>query len=204
VSRVLLITQPEVDHDPATPVPEWELTDAGRDAMRRWAEGPEARAVRAVWSGRERGAADAAEILAGALGLRARQLEQLADIDRSATGYLPPELFEPAVHAFFRDPLLSHRDWETAAAAQERIADALETVLARSPGDGDVAIVSHGSVGAVLRSHLLGAPITRAEEPPGQGHWFAFDRETRELLTGWTPLGEGRGVGGAPRHRRVG
>jgi broad specificity phosphatase PhoE len=188
VSRVLFITQPEVDHDPARPVSEWELTDAGREAMRRWAEGPEAREVRAVWSGRERGAGDAAGLLAGVLGLRARPLEQLADVDRSATGYLPPELFEPAIQAFFRDPLLSHRGWETAAAAQERIADALETVIARSPGDGDIAIVSHGSVGAVLRCHLLGVPIARAEEPPGQGHWFAFDRDSRELLHGWRPL----------------
>ena len=189
MSRILFITQPEVDHDPATPVAEWELTDAGREAIGRWAEGAEARDVRAVWSGRERGAADAGAILARALGVRAQQLEQLADTDRAATGYLPPELFEPAVQAFFRDPLLSHRGWETAAAAQERIADALETVIARSPGEGDVAIVSHGSPGALLRSHLLGVPITRAEEPPGQGHWFAFDRETRELLTGWAPLG---------------
>ena len=118
MSRVLFITQPDVDHDAATPVPEWELTDAGREAMLRFAESPEARGVRAVWSGRERGATDAAEILAGALGLRARPLEQLADTDRSATGSLPPELFEPAIHAFFRDPLLSHRGWETAAAAQ--------------------------------------------------------------------------------------
>ena len=188
MSRVLFITQPEVDHDPAVPVPEWELTDAGREAIRRWARSPEASDVRAVWSGRERGAAGAAEILAGALGLRARQLEQLADTDRSATGHLPPELFEPALQAFFRDPLLSHRGWETAAAAQERIADALETVIARSPAEGDVAIVSHWSVGALLRCHLLGVAISRSEEPPGQGHWFAFDRDTRQLLTGWAPL----------------
>jgi broad specificity phosphatase PhoE len=189
VSRILFITQPEVDHDPAVPVAEWRLTDAGREAMRRWADGPEAREVRAVWSARERGATAAAELLAEALGLRPRGLEQLADVDRSASGYLPPELFEPALHSFFREPLLSQRGWETAAAAQERIADALETVIARSPAEGDIAIVSHWGVGALLRCHLGGVPITRDEQPPGQGHWFAFDRDSRELLHGWRPLG---------------
>ena len=144
--------------------------------------------MRAVWSSRERKAADAAALLAEPLGLEPRKLEQLAENDRSSTGYLPPELFEPALQAFFGEPLLSHRGWETAAAAQERIADALETVLARSPADGDVAIVSHGAVGTLLLCLLKGTAIHRAEDQPGQGHWFAFDRETRRVLHGWRPL----------------
>lgn len=188
VSRVLFITHPEVEVDPAVPVPDWELTARGRERMRQFAEGPDVREVRAVWSSRERKASAAAEILAGHLGLRARTLEPLAENDRSTTGYLPPELFEPAVQAFFRDPLLSHRGWETAAAAQERIADALETVLARSPAEGDVAIVSHGGVGTLLLCKLKATAIHRAQDQPGQGHWFAFDRESREVLHGWMPL----------------
>jgi broad specificity phosphatase PhoE len=187
VSRVLFITHPEVEVDPATPVPDWELTDRGRELMRQFAEGPEPREVRAVWSSRERKAVEAAAILAQQLGLEPRKLEPLAENDRSSTGYLPPELFEPAVQAFFGEPLLSHRGWETAAAAQQRIADALETVLARSP-EGDVAIVSHGGVGTLLLCRLKGTAIHRAEDQPGQGHWFAFDRDTRALQHGWQPL----------------
>ena len=189
MSRVLFVTHPEVHEDPAVPVPDWELTPQGRERMRRFAEGPDVRGVGAVWSSRERKAADAAALLAQPLGLRPRTLEQLADNDRSTTGYLPPELFEPAVQAFFREPLLSHRGWETAAAAQERIADALETVLARSPAGGDVAIVSHGGVGTLLLCLLKDCAIRRGEDQPGQGHWFAFDRDSRELLHGWQPVG---------------
>ena len=187
MSRVLFVTHPEVNVDPAVPVPDWELTPRGRERMRQFAEGPDARGLAAIWSSRERKAADAAEILAGHVGVRVRALEQLAENDRSSTGYLPPELFEPAVQAFFREPLLSHRGWETAAAAQQRIADAIETVLARSP-EGDVAIVSHGGVGTLLLCHLKGTAIHRAEDQPGQGHWYAFDRETRAVLHGWRPL----------------
>jgi broad specificity phosphatase PhoE len=187
VSRVLFITHPEVEVDPAVPVSDWELTARGRDRMRQFAEGPEPREVRAVWSSREGKAVDAAAILAGQLDLEVRKLEQLAENDRASTGYLPPELFEPAVQAFFGEPLLSHRGWETAAAAQQRIADALETVLARSP-EGDVAIVSHGGVGTLLLCRLKATAIHRAEDQPGQGHWFAFDRESRRVHHGWMPL----------------
>ena len=187
MSRVLFVTHPEVQEDPAVPVPDWGLAPQGRERMRRFAEGPEVREVRAVWSSRERKAVEAAATLAQRIGLEPRTLEQLAENDRSSTGYLPPELFEPAVHAFFREPLRSHRGWETAAAAQERIADAFETVLARSP-DGDVAIVSHGAVGTLLLCQLKGTPIHRSEDQPGQGHWYAFDRDSRELLHGWRPV----------------
>jgi broad specificity phosphatase PhoE len=188
VSRVLFITHPEVDQDPAVPVTDWALAPQGRERMQRFSEGADVHGVGAVWSSRERKAADAAAILAAQLGLEPQTLEQLAENDRSSTGYLPPELFEPAVQAFFGEPLLSHRGWETAAAAQERIADALETVLARSPAEGDVAIVSHGGVGTLLLCQLKGTAIRRAEDQPGQGHWFAFDRDSRELLHGWRPL----------------
>ena len=187
MSRVLFVTHPEVHEEPARPVTEWELTERGRERMRQFAEGPDVRGVGAVWSSRGRTAADAAAILARQLGVKRQTLEQLAENDRSSTGHLPPELLEPAVHAFFREPLLSHRGWETAAAAQERIADAMETVLARSPA-GDVAIVSHGGVGTLLLCRLKGTAIGRAEDQPGQGHWFAFDRDSRELLHGWRAL----------------
>jgi hypothetical protein len=133
LSRVLLITHPEVRIDAAVPVVDWPLEPRGRERMRAFAAGPEAQGLRAVWSSRERKAAEAARILGDAVGVRPRELEQLGEHDRSATGYLPPELFEPAVKAFFADPLLSYRGWETAAAAQERIVDALETVLAPLP-----------------------------------------------------------------------
>jgi hypothetical protein len=69
----------------------------------------------------------------------------------------------------------------------ERVIDAIETVLARSP-DGDVAIVSHGGVGTLLLCRLKATAIHRAEDQPGQGHWFAFDRDTRAVQRGWTAL----------------
>ena len=56
-----------------------------------------------------------------------------------------------------------------------------------APADGDIAIVSHGGVGALLLCHLKGVPISRAEDQPGEGggNVYSFDAATRCLLSGW-------------------
>ena len=58
---------------------------------------------------------------------------------------------------------------------------------AMASDDGDVAIVSHGGVGALLLSHLKCGPISRADDQPGQGggNFYTFDAATCRLLSGW-------------------
>jgi broad specificity phosphatase PhoE len=53
--------------------------------------------------------------------------------------------------------------------------------------DGDVAVIPHGGVVALLLCHLKHVPISRAEDQPGQGggNVFSFDAETRRLDLGW-------------------
>ena len=52
----------------------------------------------------------------------------------------------------------------------------------------DIAKRAGVGVGTLLLCRLKGTAIHRAEDQPGQGHWFAFDRDTREVLHGWMPL----------------
>ena len=61
-----------------------------------------------------------------------------------------------------------------------------------APGDGDIAIISHGGVGALLLCRLKGVPISRTEDQPagGGGNVFGFDIVTRRLLTGWHRIDE--------------
>jgi broad specificity phosphatase PhoE len=179
--HVLFVTHPEVRVDPAVPVPEWGLSDTGRARM--WAFRPGR--VAAIWCSEERKAREAAEILAH--GLPVRTLYELGENDRSATGFLEPEAFEAMADRFFGEPATSVEGWEPAVAAQRRIVAAVDHVLAESP-PGDVAIVSHGGVGALLQCALRGVPITRALDQPGQGHWFAFERDSRTVLHGWRRL----------------
>ena len=143
-----------------------------------------------VWCSTERKAIDGARIVAEALGTDPHLLAALGENDRSATGYLPEAEFEATADAFFANPHDSVRGWETAAAAQRRIVSAIAAVSGAVSTERDMAIVSHGGVGALLLCHLKACPISRTEDQPGAGggNYYCFDRTTYQLRHGWMPI----------------
>lgn len=186
---LIFITHPEVVVDPATPVPNWRLSARGIARMRAFAASPAVAHVTAVWASPETKATEAAGLLAARRRLAVQVHASLGENDRRATGFLPPDDFERAADAFFAKPLDSVRGWETARAAQARVAQAVSDILCgAAPPDGDVAVVSHGAVGALLLSQLLGAPISRAYDQPSQGHYWRFDPLTATVVHGWRSI----------------
>ena len=142
-----------------------------------------------VASSTERKAIDGGEIIAVHLGLPLVTHAGLGENDRSATGYLPKPEFETVADAFFARPNERVRGWEAAADAQSRIVAAVRDVLRAAP-EGNVAIVSHGGVGALLLCHLRGQPISRvADQPAGSGgHVLCFDRADWTLRHDWRTI----------------
>jgi broad specificity phosphatase PhoE len=187
---VHFITHPDVAIDPAVPVPEWPLSERGRTRMLSVLHQPWVAGLRAVFCSAERKAIDGATILAGALGLPITEIAELGENDRSSTGYLPKLEFESVADAFFARPQESVRGWERAVDAQARIVAAVDEVLRRAPPEGDIAIVSHGAVGALYLCHLQHRPIGRdADQPPGNGgNHYAFEISGRRLLHGWRSI----------------
>ncbi len=188
---VLFITHPDVVIDPAIPVPEWPLSPRGRARMTAALAQPWIASIGAVWCSTERKALDGAAILANHLSLPVHHLATLRENDRATTGYLPKAEFEAVADAFFAHPTESVRGWERAIDAQQRIVAAVGDVVAASAGcGGDIAIVAHGGVGALLLCHLLAAPIARThDQPPNNGgNYFAFDAATGRLRHGWRPI----------------
>ncbi|MCR5878047.1 histidine phosphatase family protein [Phenylobacterium sp. J367] len=187
MATVFVVTHPEVVQDPAVPVPLWGLSEVGVDRMQAFAGSPAVAKLAALWSSGETKALESAAILSAALSLIARVDADLHENDRSATGYLPPPEFEATADAFFAAPEVSIRGWERAVDAQARMAAAVERCLAASP-PGDVAIVGHGGVSALLLCKLSGAPISRTYDQPFAGCYWTFDRETRAVTSGWKPI----------------
>ena len=189
---VFFITHPDVVIDANIPVSDWPLSEHGRARMRALARVGWIKVVHSVFASGERKARDGAEILAEGLGLPGyRVVDGLGENDRSATGYLPSEEFEATVDAFFAQPEISIRGWETASAAQARIIRAVEEVLQRAPSGDDLAIVGHGGTGTLLYCHLANLPISRRHDQPATngGNWFVFDRASRRLLhAGWRSI----------------
>lgn len=188
--HVHVITHPDVLIDPAVPVPEWPLSERGRERMRAVLKQPWVPGLRALFSSTERKAIDGAKILAEALGLPITPIAELGENDRSATGYLPKLEFEATADQFFARPHDSIRGWERAIDAQRRIVSAMERVLVLAPPEGDIAVVSHGGVAALYLCHLQGRSIGRdADQPPTNGgNHYAFSADDRRLLSGWASI----------------
>lgn len=187
---VLFITHAEVTIDPAIPVTDWPLSEAGRRRHRMFNSAPAAREITAIYSSTERKAQDGAEILAEGRRVTPVAAAALGENDRSATGYLPPASFQTVADLFFAFPRLSILGWERAMDAQARIVTAVRDIMVCDQTGGDVAIVAHGGVGALLLSHLAGAPISRDWDQPGRGggNYFKFDLASWTLVHGWRAI----------------
>ena len=184
---VYVVTHPEVAVDPEVPVPRWGLSAVGWRRVDVLLTLPWSSALTRVASSDERKAVQTAEALAAPLGLPVLVEPELGENDRSATGFLPPAEFETTADAFFAQPTRSVRGWETAEHAQQRMVAAVGRATAGATGD--VAVVAHGGVGTLLLCHLLGRPVERALDQPGQGSWFAYDLLTGRVQHGWRRIG---------------
>jgi ribosomal protein L2 len=122
---VRYLTHPQVNIDPAVPVPSWSLSEVGRAHGCRSKHGT---ATTQVISTGERKAIEAAEIIVAKLNVDAEVREAMHD--RSATGFLLPDEFEAVANQFFAQPNISIRGWERAADVQLSIVREVEHVLA--------------------------------------------------------------------------
>jgi broad specificity phosphatase PhoE len=185
---VLFITHPDVRMDPGRDVRRWTLSSHGVARMRTFVASEAASAVGEVWASPETKAFEAAGLLAARHDLPVHVHADLGENDRSATGFVPPDEFDKLANAFFAHPDQSVRGWETAVDAQARIRRAVTSLCSERKINGDLAIVAHGGVGALLLADFLGVPISRDLDQPSQGHYWAFDPETLRVIHGWTPI----------------
>jgi broad specificity phosphatase PhoE len=185
---LIFITHPEVVVDPGVEITRWRLSDRGVERMRTFVASDVVGSVGEVWASTETKAIEAAGLLAARFGLPIHVDPDLGENDRSATGFVPPEEFERLADRFFEHPDESVRGWETASAAQARVAEALDRILAARTGDGDLAIVAHGGVGTLLLCKLLDAPISRARDQPFQGHYWRYDWSSAQMIHEWKAI----------------
>ncbi|ODT72738.1 MAG: hypothetical protein ABS75_02740 [Pelagibacterium sp. SCN 63-23] len=191
--RALYLTHPQVRLDAAVPVPLWGLSEVGRARAEAFVARGIVPGGAVVFSSREAKALELAELIATATGTPILTDHDMGENDRSATGFLPPALFEDMANRFFAHPQLSIEGWERAIDAQRRIVSAVRTALASVPAGALVIFCGHGAVGTLLKCHVGGRPISRAEDQnnlgaPGGGNGFLFDLAALQLHSDWTPM----------------
>lgn len=190
MSRLIYISHPNVHIDPDVAVPQWRLSDVGRDRAAAMLDQPWVSSIAAVSSSPEHKAQETAGILADHLGLSVEVVDRTGEIDRSATGYVPEERHEELRRRLFAEPDHSADGWERASDATHRLVTRLGPLL-RAGGrttDSDVAVVGHGGVGTLLLCHLLGIEPDQAHDQPGQGHYWIYDVTNRRVLHEWRPI----------------
>lgn len=192
MSLVYLITHPDVIIDSEVPVPQWPLSPRGKERMKKLLAQSWIDSIDSVYSSTEQKAIDGAKIIAEHLAIEYEMVEELGEIDRSSTGYLPHEEHAATADKFFAHPDKSIRGWETAKQAQQRIVKAVENIVANDKGNGDIVIVSHGAVGTLFLCHLKGCQISRKEGPSGVngGSYYCFDAQSRSLIHDWKQIDE--------------
>ncbi len=187
---VFFISHANVLIDPKMPVPQWALSEKGKQRHRDFNANEIVKNIRSIYSSNEQKAIDGAMILAESLSLNFRQEELLGEMDRSSTGYLKEEEFQKTVNDFFANPESSIRGWEKAVDAQRRIVKTIKEIINKEPNQGDIAIVSHGGVGALALAYLLGEDISRKFDQPfnGGGNYFCFDKKTLKVVHTWRDI----------------
>ena len=188
MAKLFFITHPEVVIDPEIPVPHWELSEVGLRRLRSLLQKPWINTIGFTYSSEETKSLSAGEIIAHHVGSPHVTLVGLGEVDRSSTGYLDIDEHDLAVAELFRNPEVSHRGWERAIDAQDRIVSSVELIDAEVENDASIAIVSHGGVGTLLMCHIKEVPISRGEAGSGQGNYFCFDRGSWDFVYGWRPI----------------
>lgn len=191
--RALYVTHPQVQIDANVPVPLWGLNGEGRRRALDFAARGVVPAGSMIFSSRETKAMQLADILAEAAGSLVLSDHLMGENDRSATGFLPPNLFEEMADRFFAKPGSSAEGWERAVDAQERIVATISTAMASVPEGTPAVFCGHGAVGTLLKCHVGGRPISRSEDQSrhahrGGGNCFTFDLKQMKLGCEWTAM----------------
>ncbi|HEY0033094.1 MAG TPA: histidine phosphatase family protein [Devosia sp.] len=191
--RALYVTHPQVQIDANVPVPLWGLSAQGRERAERFARRRVVPQGAMIFSSRESKAVELADLLAAQIGALVLTDHLMGENDRSATGFLPPALFEQTADRFFAEPHGSIDGWERAIDAQQRIVTTVRTTLHSVPEGTAAVFCGHGAVGTLLKCHVGKRPIARSEDQSrhgdkGGGNCFVFDLAAMDLLCEWTPM----------------
>ena len=139
------------------PPEQWNLSEKGQTACAPLATALKRFDPRVVVSSEEAKAAQTAELVAKELGVPWETAPGLHEHDRSNVPHMRSGEFISTMEVVFRRPRQLVLGRETAAGALARFRNALDDVLERHAGEGDnVAVVSHGTVIALLLEHASG------------------------------------------------
>ena len=145
MAKLILIKHALPKIEPTIPSWEWPLSDQGRSDCGILASCLRGYNPAVLICSMEPKAQETARLVAALLGKPQQAAEGLQENDRQGFPHLPTTEWKEAFRRFFAHPNQCVIGRETAEAARKRFTESLQIVL-REQTDGDVAVVSHGTV----------------------------------------------------------
>jgi len=147
--KLILIKHASPLVDANVPSEQWELSQEGRSRCAALAGALRPYSPAVIVSSSEPKAEQTAQLVAAELGVGVEKGDDLYEHDRSNVPHMPGREFISMMELLFRRPGELVLGDETADEAADRFEQAVQQALAAHP-DGNVAIVSHGTVIALL------------------------------------------------------
>jgi broad specificity phosphatase PhoE len=182
------LTHTQIDRDPDVPIPTWRLSSVGRSRLTAMSWCEVLKNTQVIYASAQTRALETAGAVASSLLAPVYVRAEMREADRGSAGYVADASFGDIMRQFFDDPTTSVSGWESAAAAQQRIVSATEAALSQHQ-HGDLLLVGHGTVGALLYCHFAGLAISGEHRQSDQGgNVFAVDIDANSLVHAWQPL----------------
>ena len=143
--KLLLIKHARPEVIPTVPAHEWHLGEQGKELSRKLGQRLLPYNLKQVLSSEEPKAVETAQIVAAQLSIPSIAVPGLQEHDRSNVPQMEPRVFQSAVAQFFQKPARLVLGRETAEEVYERFEEAMRRLLTTYT-DGDLAVVSHGTV----------------------------------------------------------
>lgn len=175
MSQLVLIKHAAVTVDAAVPSKQWPLNDAGRALCRPLATLLRGHDLGALVSSTEPKAIETAELLAKRLRIPATTGP---DLDEHRRPYAQPGEFEAQMERFFAQPSQRVYGEESAEEALHRFQAAIEAALAAHTTEGNLGIVSHGTVIALYAAPFFGIGAAAMWNRLSHPAFVAIDTET--------------------------
>nr|WP_321456875.1 histidine phosphatase family protein [uncultured Cohaesibacter sp.] len=189
---VRYLTHPEAVQDPSVSPGEWVLDDVGRARAEAFAMDGLLEGTAYIFASSQKKARQTASIIGEKLSLLPISYPEMDESDNMVTSFQPKETFLGNFTRFFSKPEVPAGEGEeTAMDAQDRIAAAYQMAMERvlsSGMRGDVLMVGHERVGALLFCYLAGQSIGQEFTQPSPGHYFTYDWGSRKMLHGWKAM----------------
>ncbi len=184
MTKLFLITHPDVVIDPKQAIDEWVLSEKGIDRAKALTDIQFWNDISVIYSSTEPKAKTVAEMAAHKFAIPIFENKCLVEIDRSSTGFMPFDEFMTVQKDFFNNPDRSCRGWETAHAAIKRVSECTEQIMKKHAGE-NIALVGHGAAFALLLSYIKGVEPTFDLCQDGVGFVSEIDWDKREIISMW-------------------